>query len=595
MSAAGTPLRYDEVCASVAALEAQGFAAEDPAPTVKVLVLRHITVEGFDTYLKHHLYRRQLRPQLSFSGYGATDAEVLASDGAVALAQPELIVLALALDELDPDYGQPGWTCDRALAQLHGLLDLLVERSTATLLVHNFLPPLWNEAGLVPDRQGLGLVAQVGRLNEAVSAAVKQHAPRLVLIDWQALLRRLGAASALDERGRYLWRAPFRHAFLDGWAQQVGTVVCALRGRAKKVLVLDCDHTLWGGVVGEDGLDGIALDPQQYPGRVFFDFQTTVLHLAERGVLLALCSKNNEADVFEVLDKHPACRLKRQHLSSWRIDWHNKADNIQAIAAELNLGLDAFVFVDDSPQECALVRQMLPQVTVLQVPKRLVELPSLLLQDGWFDTLQSTEEDRKRSQLYQSEAQRKQVRSQFGDLGAYLQSLQTVASIHPATPAELARVAQLTQKTNQFNLCTRRYAESDLQSLQESGQGVIYALSARDRFGSLGLVGVMIFMRSDAQLHIDSFLMSCRALGRRLELAMVSHCMADIGRRHPGLVCSAQYIATAKNAQVADFWARVGFDLISDASGQRAYKAKGLGPHFELADNGALFVQIEES
>ena len=593
MMAPASPLSegYAAVLAAVLSQQTQASLFKDE---LRVLVLRQITVEGLDTYLKHHLHARGLRVVVEFGGYGTQVSDVLAADGAVARLQPQLIVLALALEELDPRYGNPGWQCEPAQAEVTSLLALLLAKTRATIVVHNFLAPLWNEQGLVQDAQGRDLASQVAQLNESVKAQVRQHAPRLVLADWEGLLRRLGAAAALDDRGRYLWRAPFRHAFLEAWAQQLARVACALTGRAKKVLVLDCDNTLWGGVVGEDGLQGIALDSQEYPGRAYRDFQATVLHLAERGVLLALCSKNNEADVFEVLDQHPASLIQRKHLAAWRVNWRDKASNIAELADELNLGLDHFVFVDDNPVECGLVQQMLPQVTVLQVPGKVHQLPSLLLRDGLFDTLHVTQEDKSRVRLYQGETQRKTVRSAFGSLDEYLQSLQTVALIHRATAAELPRVAQLTQKTNQFNLTTRRYAEGELQALSASADTFIYSLTVSDRFGSLGLVGVMILSGSGRTkdleepsavplrrtVSVDAFLLSCRALGRRLELAMVEHCLADVARSSAlavsvleveALEVEAHYLATAKNAQVADFWPRLGFVQTAAHDGRRRY------------------------
>nr|WP_316639088.1 HAD-IIIC family phosphatase [uncultured Roseateles sp.] len=563
---------YSAVFAAVAAMEADAAAFSDE---IKVLVLRQITVEGIETLLKHHLYPQRLRPVVEFGGYGTMAQDVLAPDGPLDRLKPDLIVLALSLDELDPNYGSPGWTQEAARAELAGLFELLASRTTATIAVHNFIAPLWPEQGLVVDPRGRDLASQVDELNRFVAETVRTHAPRFVLMDWQRTLQRLGAEAALDERGRYLWRAPFRRPFLDAWAQQLARVARALKGRTKKVLVLDCDNTLWGGVVGEDGMEGIRLDGHQHPGRAFVDFQTSVLHLAERGVLITLCSKNNEADVFEVLDNHPWCRIKRTHLAGWRINWRDKASNIAELAEELNLGLDAFVFVDDNPAECALVSQMLPQVTVLQVPKKLHELPPLLLQTGLFDSLHITDEDRNRARLYQGESQRKSARGAFGDIDEYLQSLQTAATIRLASAAEIPRVAQLTQKTNQFNLTTRRYAEPEVRQLANDPDAAVYSLSARDRFGSLGLVGVLFVRFSDDVARIDTFLMSCRALGRRLEAAMVEHCLADITARRPVLRWEAEYNPSSKNAQVADFWPKQGFAEISVTNGRKLYVRAG--------------------
>src|SRR5262249_27162949 len=268
------------------------------------------------------------------------------------------------------------------------------------------------------------------------------------------------------------------------------------------------------------------LDRNDYPGKAFYDFHTSLLHLAERGVLIVLCSKNNEADVFEVLDEHPWCRLKRTHLSGWRINWQDKATNIVELADELNLGLDSFVLVDDSPAECELVRNLLPEVTVLSVPEKVYELPSLLLKQGLFDTLRLTDEDKGRARLYQSETQRKSSRGAFLSVDDYLASLETVAVIHRMTPAEGPRAAQLTQKTNQFNLTTKRYSEADMRTFAARTDAAVFTLSVKDRFGDLGLVGVAILERDGTAGRIDSFLMSCRVLGRGLERPVLAHCLA---------------------------------------------------------------------
>ena len=549
---------------------------------VQVVFLRNITVEGLDTFLKYHLYASNVRPEIAFGGYGTMMQDVLAEDGLLQRKDADLVVLSLALDELDPAHGTPGWRAEGAQAAVKDLFELLESRTRATIVVNTFIPPLYPELGIAlpPDRSDVA--SQVADLNRFIVDFVRNRAPRFCLTDWNRYLELLGAEAALDDRGRYMWKAPFKKAFLDLYAQDLARIVRALRGRAKKCLILDCDNTLWGGIVGEDGIDGIKLDRNGYPGKAFYDFQTSLLHLAERGVLIALCSKNNEADVFEVLDKHPWCRLKRSHLSGWRINWQDKAANIVEIAEELNLGLDSFVLVDDNAVECDLVRKLLPQVTVLQVPEKLYRLPSLALEQGLFDTIRLTDEDRKRALLYQGESQRKTERGAFANVEDYLSSLKTVACIHRARSAEIPRVAQLTQKTNQFNLTTKRYSERDVQAFAERQDAAVFTLSVRDRFGDLGLVGVLILERSGTFGRIDSFLMSCRVLGRGLERAMIAHCLGvmgstcDIDRWH------AEYIPTRKNTQVADFWSLNGFVQTDDVEGRRSYVREALESNGEI-------------
>jgi len=539
---------------------------------VRVVFLRNITIEGIEAFLKYHLYAQGVRPEIAFGGYGTIAQDVLAADSLVARADPDVIVLSLMLEELDPAYGTPGWRCDSVRSQLKSFFDILASNTRATIAVNTFLSPLYPEFGLAlaPDRSDTS--AQVTCLNELIVEYVRAKAPRFCLTDWDRYLRLLGAEASLDWRYWYLSRAPFKKAFLNAYAQELSRIVLALKGWAKKCLVLDCDNTLWGGVIGEDGIDGIKLDRNEYPGKAYYDFQTTVLHLAERGVMIALCSKNNEADVFEVLDEHPWCRLKRSHLAAWRINWQDKLSNLAALANTLNLSLDSFVVVDDNPVECGLIRQMLPQVTVLQVPEKLYAYPPLVLKDGLFDTLRLTDEDKKRTKLYQSESERQGARSDFGTVEDYLASLETVARIHRAQPSEIPRVAQLTQKTNQFNLTTRRYSEHEIEGFMRREDRAVFTLAVKDKFGDLGLVGVLILGRENSVGQIDTFLMSCRALSRGLESAMIVHCLELMQRVWNIDTWQAEYIPTRKNPQVADFWRVNGFTETDNVEGRKIYR-----------------------
>ena len=541
--------------------------------SVRIAFLRNITIEGVDAFLKYHLYTSGIRPEITVGGYGTMIQDVVAEDSLVARTDPDLVVIALTLEELDPAYGAPGWRSDSIRLELERLFETIAERTRATIAVNTFLPPLHSELGIALSPDSSDLTAQVASLNRFVVEFVRARGARFCLTDWERYLRLLGSDGALDYRYWYLAKAPFRKAFLNCYAQELARVARALKGKARKCLVLDCDNTLWGGVVGEDGLSGLKLDTNQYPGRAYYDFQTAVLHLAERGILIALCSKNNEADVFEVLDNHPACRLKRSHLAAWRINWRDKATNIAEMAEELNLGLDAFVFVDDNPTECDLVAQVLPQVAVLRVPEKLYQLPQLIFRDGLFDTLRLTGEDKRRSELYRSDAERKMTRGAFASLDDYLASLQTVAVIRRARAEEVPRVAQLSQKTNQFNLTTRRYSEEDIRRLIADEDAAVFIVSAKDRFGDLGLVGVLIAMRDAGVASIDTFFMSCRALGRGIESAMAIHCISILNALWGRPNWRAEYLPTRKNMQVADFWPTVGFLPTESIGEQKIYAA----------------------
>jgi FkbH-like protein len=273
-----------------------------------------------------------------------------------------------------------------------------------------------------------------------------------------------------------------------------------------------------------------------------------------------------------VLDRHPHALLKRDHLSAARIGWSGKAGNIAAIAAELNVGLDAVVFVDDSDLECDQVRTMLPDVTVVKAPAEAYDLPRLLYVDGLFDALWISAEDRERTRMYREARTRDAASVGFADVESYLRSLHLKADVRRATPETLPRIAQLIGKTNQFNLTTRRYSDAEVNTFADDADCAVFSLSASDRFGDLGLVGVLIAKRRGSEAAVDSLLLSCRALGRRLELVFVDRALTMLDAAWRPAVWTAEYIATGRNAQVEHFWDALGFDVVDRTPASATYR-----------------------
>jgi FkbH-like protein len=538
---------------------------------IRIHFLRNFTIEPLEPYLRFQLLRRDIQAQISYGGYDTMQQEMLDPGSDLNRTRPHLIVVSLLPETLDRASATAGWQAGKALARLDDLFAGLIARTNALIVANTVLPPV---DALLASEQDASRDAQLERLNDWLRTFAMQQPGRVVLSDWVERFSRIGSGEALDARFWKLSQAPFKRDFLNQYAADIADAVQGLNVAAKKCLVLDCDNTLWGGVVGEDGLDGIHLNADDARGSPYYRLQQSVLVLQERGVMIALCSKNNEQDVWDVLDSHPGCLLRKSHLVAWRINWDNKADNIAAIAAELNIGLDSMVFVDDSPQECALVRELLPEVTSLQLPENLRENANFLITGGLFDGVAVTSEDRMRTQLYQQEAQRKKERGSASDLTAYLKSLETEVRIARAGADELARVAQLTQKTNQFNLTTRRYSEAEIQKYATSGEAAVFSMSVVDRYGDMGLTGVLIARREGAKGVVDTLLLSCRVLGRQLEYAFIDQCLLSLEEDWRLEQWDAEYIATRKNSQVADFWERVGFDLAQDKGGHRSYTSK---------------------
>ena len=363
------------------------------------------------------------------------------------------------------------------------------------------------------------------------------------------------------------------------WWQRVEQQLALQR---RKCLVLDLDNTLWGGILGEDGIDGIQVGGD-YPGKAYTAWQLALKQLAASGVILAICSKNNEADVNEAWEKNPHLVLKRQHFSAVRINWLDKVSNINALAAELNIGLDSMVFVDDNPSERELVKQLLPQVAVPDFPDKPYQLMPFYksLVEQYFRVYAVTTEDKAKTEQYQANAMRNAEMGRFADMESFLYSLDMRLDVACADEHNLPRIAQMTQKTNQFNLTTRRYTITDVQQRIDAGWH-IYCVSVSDRFGDSGITGT-IFLEpvDDFTVNIDTFLLSCRILGKGIEEAFfktVLNLMRLDGYRH----LSAQYLPTARNGLTADFYDRMGMQASEPApDGSKRYTME-LNSVFEI-------------
>lgn len=360
--------------------------------------------------------------------------------------------------------------------------------------------------------------------------------------------------------------------------------------KRKKCLVLDLDNTLWGGILGEDGIEGIKIGGD-YPGKAFLSFQQGLAELSKTGVILTVCSKNNEKDVLEAWEKNPFIILKQEYISAYRINWHNKADNIKELAEELNIGLDSFVFIDDNPTERELVKQLLPMVEVPDFPSQPYRLPAFFqtLVNTYFRVYAITDEDKNKTLQYKTNADRAREQQKFTDFSDYLKSLKISITIDRANEFNLSRIAQMTQKTNQFNLTTQRYTDSDLQGFLQSGWK-IYCISVSDRFGDSGITGAILLKPNAGNYEIDSFLLSCRILSKGIEIAFI-RTIINILYKEKIKQLKATYIPTKKNIQVADFYDKIGFRKIQEGEdGGKAY-ALDLDKETEIEDYYTITIQ----
>jgi FkbH-like protein len=501
-----------------------------------------------------------------------------APNSALVSHQPHLTVLLLQREDLHPALSQPitGLGAE-GLAQLRSqvlqrvkeIVSLFREQKVGQLVV-SFLPRL---AGPT-----LGLFDAQSDCSEAAWwAAVKSEfaswlrgVPSSLLLDLDEVLLEVGRGDFFDRRFWYSARFPFASGGAWEFSRRLVALGVALVRPKAKVLVLDADNTLWGGVIGEDGIDGIKLGPD-YPGNVFVDFQRRILDLQQRGFILAMCSKNNAADVDQVLKEHPHQLLRNEHFAARRVNWVPKAENLASLAKELNLGLDSFIFVDDSDHECAAVRHALPQVEVVQVPSRSTEIATCLDQVARLEVLSLTREDLAKTEMYAQDRRRRELMEDGNGVAAgdYLSRLGMKMSVRIDAASNVPRLAQLTQKTNQFNLTTRRYDEAQMAAFVRDDNWWVADFSLTDVFGDAGIVGLALLQRHSPQTaRIDNFLMSCRVIGREAEGAFLHTLLRRLAESGVQVV-TAEYLPTAKNDLVKNFLPEQGFESLGEGRFQR--------------------------
>ena len=408
------------------------------------------------------------------------------------------------------------------------------------------------DLGIVPGR----LETFVREANEEL---LRLKPDNVVVIDLNTLFLSVGLEQCFDLRNFYSSKALYTIDFFKWYSDHSALMIAALAGKIKKALILDCDNTLWGGIIGEDGMENIKVST---PYRMI---QSAVVELYSKGILICLCSKNNPGDVEEVLQSHPQTILKNDHIVIKKINWNDKVSNILEIQQELNLGLDSFVFVDDAEFECTLVKEQLPEVAVYHVPAKLNDYPRLMEEiAARFFRFEQSADDLEKTEQYRVQAKREEEKHAHHSIEEYLRSLDLHMTLARNEKDQVPRIAQLTQKTNQFNLTTRRYTEQDVLAMLESGKYEFFTLAVKDRFGDSGITGLAIVEHREDTAVIDTLLLSCRILGRNIEWVFIDMIVQGIDQP----VIRAAYYPTLKNNQVSDFFDRLNFTRItSDKDG----------------------------
>lgn len=544
------------------------IAAKVPLINCRVALLRSFTVEPIIPLLQAAALVQGIEIEIYLSDFNTYAQEILNPQSGLYQFNPNVVFFAVQTRDLVPtlwedfvSLSQEKYqeTIEQARSNLISLFEVFQKNSRASLVVHTLEQLHLPSQGILDWQMEVSQAQAITAINQVLyQKALQQNG--LYLLDYDGLISRWGRSRWYDESKWLTMRMPIAADCLIHLANEWLRFLHPLTGRICKCLVVDLDNTLWGGVIGEEGMIGIALG-SEYPGAAFRQFQQAILDLYKRGIVLAICSKNNPTEAIEVLEKHPDMLLRLEHFAAIKINWQDKAQNLQEIARELNIGIDSLAFVDDNPAEREWIQQQLPEVTVIDLPSNPLGYAAALRQSPVFERLTLSSEDSQRGRYYAEQRQRQALAQSATSLEDFYYSLQMRLQVSLVTAATLARTAQLTQKTNQFNLTTKRRREPEIADLMSRSDWRIYTCGLRDRFGDNGLIGVVIGHQKGKILEIDTFLISCRVIGRTVETAILSVVM-EKARQQGATELVGWYLPSKKNTPAKDFYSDHGFCCI---------------------------------
>lgn len=547
--------------------EIKNINAKD-AKIAKIAILSSFTINGIKETLFVKCCESGIFPRFYIGGYNQYSQEILNHNSGFNKFNPDLVIIFIdsrsILGELYllpyklSDEQRESW-CDEKLKEIQLLIEKIKENSSTKILLHNFEIPLYSPLGFLENKQKFGFVESIEMLNFRLKDMFKNDA-QVFIFNYEAFCSKIGKQNIINYKMYYLGDMKLDFQYIPALCDEYLSYVKSLMFLTKKCIVLDLDNTLWGGVIGEDGLEGIKLDSTP-EGRPFLEFQQYLLSLFNRGVILAINSQNNLDDALKVFREHPYMILKEEHFAAMQINWDDKISNMKAIAKEINIGLDSLVFIDDNKLNREMVKKALPKVLVVDLP----EDPSLylktLMEINDFNTLQITEEDKKKGQMYARQRKRRNFQKVAVDITEYLKGLELVVTIEKVNPFNIPRISQLTQKTNQFNMTTRRYLEKDIKQFARNYNFLVVPVKIEDKFGDNGITGVAIVKKEPDKWRIDTFLLSCRVIGRKFEEVLLAYILQEAKKAEANSIIG-EFISTEKNVPAKEFYKNNGFRLL---------------------------------
>lgn len=532
---------------------------------IKIALLGSFTLNGLEETLRVKCANNKIACQTYVAGYNQYHQEILDPESELYKFSPDISFLILDIRSILGNLFYSPYSVSASARrefvqkQAKEITDIakgFLERSKSKLVITNFVIPTYSPFGIFETKAEYSLQDMVKDLN-SLMVEESRKTPSLYVYDFNGFVTRYGETNVFDFRQFHYGDIKVALDYIPYLAEDLMGYIKPATGRNRKCIVLDLDNTLWGGIVGEDGFDGIKLGPKS-PGSAYIEFQRHLLSLHHRGIILAINSKNNPDDAFKVIREHPYMVLHEENFACVKINWNDKISNMRQIAAELNIGLDSMVFLDDDPVGRELMSKMLPEVMTVELPRDPSLYAPTIMRMNDFNVLNITAEDMKRGEMYLQQRKTAELQSKTSNLEEFLSQLGTRIKIKKVDSFTLPRVSQLILKTNQFNLTTHRYQEEEIRRLSRDDRVLIGSAHVEDKFGDNGITGAFIVFKDPAVWTVDTFLLSCRVMGRGVEDAMMSYILSEA--KNAGIkTVKAQYLPTSKNKPCETFLEKYGF------------------------------------
>lgn len=539
---------------------------EDRKTDIKIAVLGDTATQLLVTALRGYAFSENICAEVYEAEYNQIFPEIINPESELYRFSPDYTVIYMSSEKLYEEF------CKKPLAERTAFADNMLQHIVAQwatinarlktrILQFNFAENSDRIFGSYGAKEPSSYIFQLRKLNYLLMEKASEE-KSVYIVDLSTIQNEFGRKNLYADKYYYSARLSVSIDLLPNVAKEIIDIIKPMTGKLKKCVVLDLDNTLWGGVIGDDGIDKIQIG-ELGTGRAFTDFQLWLKELKNRGILLAVCSKNNEDTAKEPFEKHPEMVLRLNDFAMFVANWEDKASNIRMIQKTLNIGMDSLVFIDDNPFERNLVRSMIPEITVPEMPEDPAEYLTFLKHENLFETASYSSADADRTSQYQAEAKRVQLQQSFGSIDDYLKSLEMIGFAGAFDSFNIPRISQLTQRSNQFNLRTVRYTEAEITDIAKSDKFVTLYFTLKDKFGDHGLISVVIMEKQGDSLFVNTWLMSCRVLKRTVEEFIINK-MISTAKSLGFKTVLGEYIPTAKNAMVKDIYEKMGFTRIDD-------------------------------